>query len=91
MTEPTGNGNDGEPVLEVVPLGGLGEFGMNMLAVSWGATTLLIDAGVMFPEPELLGVDRIIPDLTYLERFVILAVCLWCITSAILMTHRFSS
>jgi ribonuclease J len=68
MTEPIGNGNDGEPALEVVPLGGLGEFGMNMLAVSWAATTLLIDAGVMFPEPELLGVDRIIPDLTYLER-----------------------
>jgi len=68
MTEPIGSGNDGEPALEVVPLGGLGEFGMNMLAVSWEATTLLIDAGVMFPEPELLGVDRIIPDLTYLER-----------------------
>jgi ribonuclease J len=54
-------------VLEVVPLGGLGEFGMNMLAVSWEATTILIDAGVMFPEPELLGVDLIIPDLSYLE------------------------
>ena len=68
MTEPTGAENGGQPVVEVVPLGGLAEFGMNMLAMSWEATTLLIDAGVMFPEPELLGVDRVIPDLTYLER-----------------------
>jgi len=55
-------------MLEIVPLGGLGEFGMNMLALTWGDTTLLVDAGVMFPEPELLGVDRIIPDLTYLQQ-----------------------
>ena len=53
--------------LEIVPLGGLGEFGMNMMAVSWEDTTILIDAGVMFPEPDQLGVDLIIPDLTYLE------------------------
>src|SRR6185295_15914193 len=56
------------PMLEVVPLGGLGEFGMNMLALSWGETTIVVDAGVMFPDPELLGVDRIIPDLTYLQQ-----------------------
>src|SRR5262245_52326029 len=55
-------------MLEVVALGGLGEFGMNMLAFSWGETTIVVDAGVMFPDPELLGVDRIIPDLTYLEE-----------------------
>ena len=53
--------------LEVVPLGGLGEFGMNMMAMSWEDTTLLIDAGVMFPDPDQLGVDLIIPDLTYVE------------------------
>ena len=53
--------------LEVVPLGGVGEFGMNMMAVSWGDTTILIDAGVMFPDPDQLGVDLIIPDLTYVE------------------------
>ena len=53
--------------LEVVPLGGLGEFGMNMMAVSWEETTVLIDAGVMFPDPDQLGVDLIIPDLTYLD------------------------
>jgi len=55
-------------MLEVVPLGGLGEFGMNMLALSWGETTIVVDAGVMFPDPELLGVDRIIPDLAYLQQ-----------------------
>src|SRR5688500_9408282 len=53
--------------LEVVPLGGLGEFGMNMMAVSWEETTVLIDAGVMFPDPDQLGVDLIIPDLTFVE------------------------
>ena len=55
-------------MLEVVPLGGLGEFGMNMLALTWQDTTIVVDAGVMFPDPELLGVDRIVPDLTYLEQ-----------------------
>src|SRR5438105_5425599 len=55
-------------MLEVVPLGGLGEFGMNMLALTWADTTIVVDAGVMFPDPELLGVDRIIPDLTYLQH-----------------------
>jgi ribonuclease J len=53
--------------LEVVPLGGLGEFGMNMMAVSWEDTTILIDAGVMFPDPDQLGVDLIIPDMTYVD------------------------
>jgi len=55
-------------MLEVVPLGGLGEFGMNMLSLTWGETTVVVDAGVMFPDPDLLGVDRIIPDMTYLEE-----------------------
>src|SRR6476646_2073537 len=55
-------------MLEIVALGGLGEVGMNMLAISWADTTIVVDAGVMFPDPELLGVDRIIPDLTYLQQ-----------------------
>jgi ribonuclease J len=55
-------------MLEIVSLGGLGEFGMNMLALTWGDTTIVVDAGVMFPDPELLGVDLIIPDLTYLQQ-----------------------
>src|ERR1700716_3645470 len=55
-------------MLEVVPLGGVGEFGMNMMAFTWGETTIVVDAGVMFPDPELLGVNRIIPDLPYLQQ-----------------------
>jgi ribonuclease J len=50
------------PLLEVVPLGGLGEFGLNSMAVSCGETLIVIDAGSMFPEPELLGIDLIVPD-----------------------------
>ena len=55
-------------MLEIVPLGGLGEFGMNMLALTWADTTIVVDAGVMFPDADLLGVDRIIPDLAYLQQ-----------------------
>src|SRR5438067_1489195 len=55
-------------MLEVVSLGGLGEFGMNMLALTWADTTIVVDAGVMFPDPELLGVDRISPGLTYIQH-----------------------
>jgi ribonuclease J len=52
--------------LHIVPLGGLGEFGMNCMAVRWGDDIMVIDAGLMFPESELLGVDIVVPDITYL-------------------------
>ncbi len=52
--------------LQVVPLGGLGEFGMNCMAVRWGDHIVVIDAGLMFPESELLGVDIVVPDISYL-------------------------
>jgi ribonuclease J len=66
------------PPLEVIPLGGVGEFGMNMMVIACGDTAILVDAGVAFPEPELLGVDLIIPDFRPLERFTI---------AALLLTH----
>ncbi|HXZ33961.1 MAG TPA: ribonuclease J [Terriglobales bacterium] len=54
--------------LHVVPLGGLGEFGMNCMAVRWGEDIIVIDAGLMFPEAELLGVDIVVPDISYLTE-----------------------
>ena len=54
--------------LTVIPLGGLGEFGMNMMAFRFGDDILVVDAGMMFPESELLGVDLVIPDITYLKQ-----------------------
>jgi ribonuclease J len=54
--------------LTAIPLGGLGEFGMNMMALRFGDSILVIDAGMMFPESELLGVDLVIPDITYLKQ-----------------------
>ncbi|MCY4633052.1 MAG: ribonuclease J [Acidobacteria bacterium] len=50
------------PLVEVLLLGGVGEFGMNMMAVRCGPDSLLVDAGVMFPGPEHFGVDLVIPD-----------------------------
>jgi len=52
--------------LHIVPLGGLGEFGMNCMAVRWGDNIIVVDAGLMFPEAELLGVDIVVPDISYL-------------------------
>jgi ribonuclease J len=54
--------------LQVIPLGGLGEFGMHMMALRYGEDIVVIDAGMMFPEAELLGVDIVTPDLTFLKE-----------------------
>src|ERR1700744_5091738 len=54
--------------LKIVPLGGLGEFGMNCMAIRWQDDIIVIDAGLMFPEEELLGVDIVVPDITYLTE-----------------------
>src|SRR5947209_3584714 len=54
--------------LQIIPLGGLGEFGMNSMAVRYGDDIIVIDAGMMFPDAELLGVDIVTPDFAYLEQ-----------------------
>jgi ribonuclease J len=55
-----------EPILQVIPLGGLGEFGMNMMVFRYGDDIIIVDCGLMFPEAELLGVDVVVPDISYL-------------------------
>jgi ribonuclease J len=53
--------------LRVIPLGGLGEIGLNLLVLEYEDAAIAIDCGVMFPDAEMLGVDVVIPDLTYLR------------------------
>jgi len=55
-------------LLEIIALGGLGEFGMNLMVYRLGRDCLIVDAGMMFPGAEHLGVDVVIPDLTFLEE-----------------------
>ncbi|HHW42217.1 RNase J family beta-CASP ribonuclease [Desulfofundulus thermobenzoicus] len=55
-----------EPKLALIPLGGLGEIGKNMMAVRFGENILVIDCGLMFPEEEMLGIDVVIPDISFL-------------------------
>ena len=58
-----------EPVVRLIPLGGLGEIGLNMMLVESGDDLIAIDCGLMFPDDELPGIDHVIPDFTYaLER-----------------------
>lgn len=55
-----------EPKLRIIPLGGLGEIGKNMMALECGNDIVVVDCGVQFPTEEMLGVDLVIPDISYL-------------------------
>jgi ribonuclease J len=54
--------------MEIIPLGGLGEFGMNSMAIRYGEDIVVIDAGLMFPRDDLLGVDLVVPDFAYILK-----------------------
>jgi len=58
--------NKNEYPLRIIPLGGLGEVGKNMMAYEYNNQILVVDAGLMFPENDMLGIDYIIPDFSYL-------------------------
>jgi ribonuclease J len=55
-------------MLRIIPLGGLGEIGLNMMAVEYGQFILVVDAGLMFPDDYMPGVDLVIPDFQYLKE-----------------------
>jgi len=55
-------------MLKIIPLGGLGEIGLNMMVVEYGDTGFIIDAGLMFPEDYMLGIDIVIPVMDYIKQ-----------------------
>ena len=53
--------------LKIIPLGGLEQIGMNITAFEYGDSIIVVDCGLSFPEDDMLGVDLVIPDITYLK------------------------
>ena len=54
--------------LRIIPLGGLGEIGKNMTVVEYGGKIVVVDTGLKFPTPEMLGIDLVLPDFSYLRE-----------------------
>lgn len=69
---------DSTEALNILPLGGLGEIGMNMMVYQYGQEIVIVDCGLMFPEADMLGIDYVIPDISWLKERVgdVRAICL---------------
>jgi ribonuclease J len=57
-------------MLKIIPLGGLGEIGLNMMVFEYGDSAFIVDAGLMFPEGYMLGIDYVIPDMSYIKKII---------------------
>jgi ribonuclease J len=55
-------------MLKIIPLGGLGEIGLNMMVFEYGDSAFIVDVGLMFPEDYMLGIDYVIPDMNYIKQ-----------------------
>ena len=66
--------------LKIIPLGGLEQIGMNMTAFEYQDTIIVVDCGLSFPEDDMLGIDMVIPDFSYLEGlgFTIIKQKIYC-------------
>ncbi len=60
--------NEGKPKVKVIPLGGLEQIGMNITAFEYDDSIIVVDCGLSFPSDDMLGIDLVIPDVTYLEQ-----------------------
>src|SRR6476661_2270582 len=65
LAEPATRQPGNPATLRIIPLGGLGEIGMNLMVYEYGAAAIIVDCGMMFPDAATLGVDVIVPDMTY--------------------------
>lgn len=62
---------EGKPKVKIIPLGGLEQIGMNITAFEYEDTIVVVDCGLAFPTDDMLGIDLVIPDVTYLEKILI--------------------